>query len=412
MTQYLEHSDAHIFVTGKAGTGKSTLLKLFQNTTSKRVVTLAPTGVAALNVRGQTIHSFFGFAPRLYAGEKIPRKKYKRKYVELDTIIIDEISMVRADLMDQIDQFLKVHRSNNQAFGGVQMIFFGDMFQLPPVLRHEHRAFFDQIYPSPYFFSSKVIRHQVDLKLIELNQVFRQSDRTFIKLLDEIRTNSADWDTLESLNERINPEFEGENNYITLATRNNIVEKINSSRLFQINAPTQHLQANITGEFPLRNAPTNPILELKEGAQIMCLRNDPELQYVNGTIGTFDRMEGSDMIVRVQDPYEDEKEVALQKAVWEMLRYEWKDKKLQANVIGSFEQYPVKLAWAVTIHKSQGQSFENVIIDMGKGAFEYGQSYVALSRCTTLEGLVLKRALRMNDILVDERIVAFYDNYK
>ncbi len=408
----IESSMDHFMISGKAGTGKSTLLRMFQQISKKRIATLAPTGVAALNVRGQTIHSFFGFAPRLFTGQKPDRKKNRRKYCALDTIIIDEISMVRADLLDQIDQFLKVQRASNEAFGGVQMIFFGDMFQLPPVVRAEHHIYFKEHYESPYFFSAKVMLHQVDLHMIHLEEVFRQRDRAFVRLLDEIRTNSADWDTLESLNERIDPEFEAPNYYITLASRNAIVEKINSERLYNINAPGLHFQATTTGEFPIKNAPTNPILELKEGAQIMCLRNGPQLNYVNGTIGIFDRMEDRSMVIRITDSLGDEKEVKIKRVIWEMVKYEWNQKQLEAKVIGTFEQYPVKLAWAVTIHKSQGQTFDHIYLDMGKGAFEFGQTYVALSRCTSLSGIVLRRALRMHDVLVDERIVDFYQAYR
>ena len=411
IVEQLETDTGHYLITGKAGTGKSTLLRMFQKVSSKRIVTLAPTGVAALNVKGQTIHSFFGFAPRLYNGQKPERRKNRRKYKNIDTIIIDEISMVRADLLDQIDQFLKVQRSSTDPFGGVQMLFFGDLFQLPPVVRSENQLYFKEYYKSPYFFSSKVIASGIELQMIQLETVYRQKNRGFVNLLDEIRTNSADWDTLEALNEQIDPDFEPPDYYITLASRNTIVEKINSERLYNINAPTLHFQAVTTGEFPLRNAPTNPILALKEGAQIMCLRNDPQLNFVNGTIGIFDRMEDDLMVLRINDALGGSREVKLKRVIWEMIKYEWNKEKLSTEVIGTFEQYPVKLAWAVTIHKSQGQTFDHIYLDMGKGAFAYGQTYVALSRCTRLEGIVLKRALRMNDIMVDDRIVEFYAQY-
>lgn len=404
----IELSQESYFITGKAGTGKSTLLRLMQRTTRKRLVTLAPTGVAALQVNGQTIHSFFGFPPRLYSGETIERRRNRKIFNHLDTIVIDEISMVRADLMDQIDQFLKVQRDSNLPFGGIQMIFFGDLFQLPPVVTNELRPYFNEIYETPYFFSAHAINREFILHGIELTEVFRQTDRFFIRILDEIRTNQVDWDTLEALNEQIRPDSEPEPMTITLASRNSIVEQINSSRLNKINAPTRMFAPILTGEFPQRKNVQTSILELKEGAQVMCLRNDPQLRYVNGTIGIFTRMDGTDMYIEINDPIEGTKEVKVQRAKWDMIKYRWENDKIESKIVGSIEQYPIRLAWAVTIHKSQGQTFDKVFLEMGKGAFEFGQTYVALSRCRTLEGITLKRALRMKDIIVDERIVDFY----
>jgi len=403
----IESSNDHIWVTGKAGTGKSTLLKLIQDSTSKRMVTLAPTGVAALNVRGQTIHSFFRFAPRLYAGERISRRKNVRLYQAIDTIIIDEISMVRADLMDQIDQFLRVQRDTEKPFGGVQMIFFGDIFQLPPVVRSDERAILNAYYKAPYFFCAHVMS-EIELRAFELDKVYRQKDQYFIRLLDEIRLNKADWDTMEAFAECIDHDFNPPPFCITLATRNSIVQQINKTKLAQIDMPMLSYTAKVEGLFNVNQRPAEPIVQLKEGAQVMLLRNDPQLEYVNGSIGIYRGEEDDRLLVELDDPIDGLKTVKIGKVSWDIIKYDYVDQKVSAQTVGTFTQYPVRMAWAITIHKSQGQTFDQVFLDMGRGAFEYGQTYVALSRCTTLEGLKLKRGLRPKDILVDPIVVEFY----
>ncbi len=407
----LEYTQDHLFITGRAGTGKSTLLQVFRNTTKKRIVILAPTGVAALNVRGQTIHSFFGFPPRIISPHEIERRKNFRMYQNIDMIIIDEISMVRADVLDNINHFLKKNRQNNQPFGGVQMVFFGDLFQLPPVVSSTpEKQYFSTYYPSPYFFSAYIC-NEIDLKMVELTHVYRQEERSFIQLLDNIRLNQMDYDDFIQLNERYQPIPEDRSFYITLSARNDIATRINENELNAITEPAIQFQATITGEFNPQLYPANLNLVLKKGAQVMFVKNDLQKQYVNGSIGIIDEVSENHIKVRIQERNEDEKIINVDQQEWEIIRYEMNPAepgKISSKVIGVFKQYPLKLAWAITIHKSQGKTFERVIIDMGRGAFESGQTYVALSRCTTLNGIILTQSITNRDIIVDERIAEYY----
>ena len=415
--QAFEHSDNHIFVTGRAGTGKSTLLNLFRNTTKQKVVVLAPTGIAALNVKGQTIHSFFGFPPRIIDMHELKIRRSKQLFRKLDIIIIDEISMVRADIIDNIDIFLQRIRDSSEPFGGVKMIFFGDMFQLPPVVASPtERAYFRDRYESPYFFSSDVINYSVDLEVVELNKVYRQDDKFFIRLLDNIRTHHFDEDDLESLNQRVCPP-DPELNYITLTSRNDTAFKINQSALNKIDMPPTFFNAIVTGEFNPKLYPTEASLQLRLGAQVMFVKNDPEKekQFVNGTIGKIVALDSKELKVQIRNDQGETSIINVEPLEWEILRYalESEDKsKIKSKVIGTFKQYPVKLAWAITIHKSQGKSFNHVIIDLGRGAFESGQTYVALSRCRKLEGIVLQNKLTPRDIIVDPRIVEFSEQLR
>lgn len=409
----MEKSDRCLFITGRAGTGKSTLLQLFRNTTRKKTVVLAPTGIAALNVRGQTIHSFFSFPPKLLQRDDIQKKRNRSLFKNLETIVIDEVSMVRADMLDAIDQSLRLNRENGMPFGGVQMIFFGDLFQLPPVVaRQAEKQFFASYYSSPYFFSSKILEAGFPVEMIELTKVYRQDERHFIRLLDAIRVYGHDYDDLVELNERYFPGFENTSEYITLCTQNALANQINMSRLRALPTEPMTYQAGVTGEFKTKLFPTDQHLTLKEGAQVMFLRNDPAKKFVNGTLGKVRFLDHESVALELLGRDSDHEVVELEKFEWEMLRYTYSEKKkgqLEAQVIGTFRQYPLRLAWAITIHKSQGKTFDRVIIDMGRGAFEYGQTYVALSRCRTLDGIVLKRPLRTTDIMVDQRIVEFYD---
>ncbi len=407
----LEKTQRSMFITGRAGTGKSTLLQLFRNTTKKKMVVLAPTGIAALNVKGQTIHSFFGFPPRLIMAKDI-RKNFTRKWFKkIEVLVIDEISMVRADLLDAIDRSLQIHRENPLPFGGVQMVFIGDLFQLPPVIAtEEEKRLFEMSYDTPYFFSSNVLQ-ELEIEMFELRKVYRQENRHFLRLLDAVRLNQADWEDLDDLNTRYLPHFETEKNYITLSPRNAKVDRINIRELANLNSPEFIFKATIEGTFDPRLYPTEASLRLRKGAQVMFIKNDPEGNFVNGTIGKIVEVNGDSIKV-----FSDEKgspgEIEVFPMEWEILRYKQaKDdpNDLETEIIGRFEQYPLKLAWAVTIHKSQGKTFDKVIIDMDRGAFEFGQTYVALSRCRTLEGIVLKQKLQHSDILVDERIVDFYE---
>lgn len=411
----LEYTKDHLFITGRAGTGKSTLLQVFRNTTKKRVVVLAPTGIAALNVRGQTIHSFFGFPPRLLNKSEIEKRKNFRIYVNIDMIIIDEISMVRADIIDNIDYFLRINRNVNAPFGGVQMIFFGDLFQLPPVVSTPfEKEYFRTTYPTPYFFSAVAIHH-VELKMVELLHVYRQEERNFINLLDNIRLNSLDYDDFMYLNERHLPAPEEDDFFITLCSRNDIANRINENELKSIQLPEVAYQATVVGEFNPQLYPTDFNLILKEGAQVMFVKNDLQKQFVNGTIGIVTEANYERIMVRIPDENGPDKTIEVDRQEWEILKYENdadKPQQITTKVVGTFKQYPLKLAWAITIHKSQGKTFDRVIIDMGGGAFESGQTYVALSRCRTLEGVILKQPLRNRDIIVDERITEYYEQVK
>ncbi len=411
----LENTDESYFITGRAGTGKSTLLRLFSDTTKKKIVILAPTGIAALNVKGQTIHSFFKFAPNFLAKAGIKKVKNSRVYKNLDTIIIDEISMVRADMLDNIDLFLRLNRANPLPFGGVQMIFIGDLFQIPPVISTDfEKKFIHENYETPFFFSAAVF-NSVDFffNVIELNQVFRQNDHRFINLLESIRLNQMDWDLLEELNSRYNPEEILEGFYITLSARNAQVQKLNEIKLQEISRRIYSYPATVSGNFPNNTFPTDYELSLKIGAQVMFIRNDIDKRYVNGTIGKVVDLGTNKIVVEIiKNDRKIHIDVDLEE--WEAVKY-YTDtsnpQKIDLEVIGTFTQYPLKLAWAITIHKSQGKTFENVIIDLGKkGAFASGQTYVALSRCTSLEGIVLKTPIKPQDIMVDPRIIDFLEN--
>jgi ATP-dependent DNA helicase PIF1 len=409
----IETKGANVFVTGRAGTGKSTLLQLFRSTTRKKTVVLAPTGVAALNVRGQTIHSFFGFPPRMFPRQEIKKRRDRRLYQKLEVLVIDEISMVRADIIDHIDYFLRLHRENPQPFGGVQVVFIGDLFQLPPVVSSSSNeaAIFQQQYDTPYFFSATVFREGFSLEMIELQKVYRQEQRHFLRLLESVRLNTIDYEELEDLNERHLPDFETEEFYITLSSRNARADSINQAELAKIPLPEQRYQAAITGEFNPALAPADPVLRLKLNAQVMFLKNDPDRQFVNGTIGKVVKLEEEAVTVMVEENPDERRYVEVKPMSWESLRYKvdlLDPDKIEAEVTGAFIQIPLRLAWAVTIHKAQGKTFDKVIIDMDRGAFEHGQTYVALSRCRTFEGIVLRQPIRPNDIRTDERVIEFY----
>ncbi len=407
----LEKTSRCLFIAGRAGTGKSTLLQLFRTTSKKNIVVLAPTGIAALNVKGQTIHSFFGLPPRMVAAKDIRKQSNRKWFKKIETLIIDEISMVRADLLDAIDRSLRLNRENPLPFGGVQMVFIGDLFQLPPVIASdEERQILAMVYETPYFFSAQVMR-QIEIEKLELRKVYRQENRHFLRLLDAVRLNQADWEDLDDLNQRFLPNFEPEESFITLSPRNYRVDQINRQQLADLPTPLFTYQATVTGDFDPRLFPAENGLELKEGAQVMFLKNDPDGNFVNGTIGKVVHL-GSDSVKVFSDEPGSSGEIVVSRMLWEIIRYkvvESKPDSIEAEVIGTFEQYPLRLAWAVTIHKSQGKTFDKVIIDMGRGAFEFGQTYVALSRCRTLEGIVLKQKLQPSDILVDERVVDFYE---
>ncbi len=408
-------SGEHLFITGRAGTGKSTLLQLIRRTTHRRLAVLAPTGVAALNIRGQTIHSFFGFPGKLLTLDDVRRSSKRGLYEKLDTLIIDEVSMVRADLLDVVDAFLRLNRDRpHQPFGGVQLVVFGDLFQLPPVIASDvERLIFqgdDAQYNSPYFFDSSVWK-EAELEMIELNQVFRQKARQFVRLLDAVREGHFDEDDLLDLNLRcVSEEEYGSAPAITLTSTNKLADAINYRELTRLTGNAQRYVGTLEGSFDSRNLPTDLALALKPGAQVMFVRNDAEKRFVNGSIGRVISAETERLIVHIE---EDSKRVDVQVSpeTWENIRYTLdpaQPGKIVEEVTGTFKQMPIKLAWAITIHKSQGKTFDRMQLDLGHGAFESGQTYVALSRCRTLDGIRLARPLRQRDILVDERVGEWY----
>lgn len=405
----LEKNSGVYFLTGKAGTGKSTLLNVFKKLSDKKLIFLAPTGVAAINIKGQTIHSFFKFPPS-FISEKDYKKLPKKLLDQIDWIIIDEISMVRADLLDHIDRLLRISRKDSRPFGGVPMFWVGDLFQLPPVVSTpEEKAYFNSYYTSPYFFSSKVFSEIDQFEMIELGTVFRQKDEHFLKLLNKIRLNELDYDELESINElcvhqniSLDAPFS-----IILCTTNNTVRHINLNRLEKIKSASKIYKASIQGTVNPGQYPTDEILILKEGAQVMLLRNDPQKRYVNGSLGIITKLNEFSVELMLEGK---EESTEIEVNTWEVVKYKTETgikEGIIAELTGSFKQLPLKLAWAVTIHKSQGKTFDKALIDMGTGAFEYGQTYVALSRCKSLEGIQLKQPLTMKDIRTDEKVVDF-----
>ncbi len=409
--QHIEGTDDSMLVTGKAGTGKSTLLSILRRTTQKRVAVVAPTGIAALNVKGQTIHSFFKFPPKMMMASDIKMSKNPKLYRNIDVLVIDEISMVRADLLDNIDRFLRINRKNADPFGGVQVIFFGDMFQLPPVVSSafEKQVFRDK-YDSPYFFSANVMQ-EVDFPLIELHTVYRQSDRHFVGILDRVRTNTLDQDDLDTLNAQVGNHLSDEDLFITLTSSNASAMAINQSSLAKLDGDAFKYPAQVEGVFQASRYPADQLLQLKEGAQVIFVKNDSERRWVNGTLGKVTSISKEDIVVSITDPNGRATSVTIFQEEWEILKYKVDDKnpkKFTTEVVGVFRQYPIKLAWAITIHKSQGQTFDKVRIDLGRGAFEFGQTYVALSRCRTLEGIELSRPLNPRDIMSDNRIAEYY----
>ncbi|MBP6974339.1 MAG: AAA family ATPase [Candidatus Pacebacteria bacterium] len=501
----LENSSENLFITGRAGTGKSTLLGYFRSTTKKNVVVVAPTGVAALNVRGQTIHGFFKFkiGMTVHDVKKITAEIDQKMYKKIDMLIIDEISMVRADMFDCIDRFLRLNGKNpSEPFGGVQIVVIGDLFQLPPVVGPGEGYIFETKYESPYFFDAPAYK-QGNFQVIELTQVYRQQDPVFIDILDKIRTGEADMQHVEYIN-RMCLEIDGkkvtmtdvqtadvviedslyvndegipiddeerdeEGNIVVkhemtsktpssmpskkeeliqdlkkqfdlsgikglsfgmktttdaatkgtdtsdaasikkltvyLVTTNALADKINTEKLEEIKTPSKTYKGALVGRFEQKNAPAPEQLVLKLGAQVMTLKNDPGGKWVNGDIGTVEKLLDASVRIRFEDGRVEE----VIGDTWEMVRYEYDElhDQLDSEVVGKYTQIPIKLAWAVTIHKSQGKTFDTAIIDFGRGTFAHGQAYVALSRVRSLQGITLKNPLRAQDVRIDERIRDF-----
>lgn len=412
------NTDKSLFITGKAGTGKSTLLDHFCNNTGKRPVVLAPTGVAALNVKGQTIHNFFNFYVDV-TPEKIAQKKTKPRneklYKKLQTIIIDEISMVRADLLDCIDIFLRLYGpESKKPFGGVQMVFVGDLYQLPPVVSRDEEGIFNGHYETPYFFSAHIMS-QLKLEVIELEKVYRQKDETFVGLLNRIRNNSVEPTDIEHLNSRYVTEPMPEDGfYINLTATNKRADEINDEHLHALKSKPHTSRATVKGEFTKEYFPTATELQFKTGAQVMLLNNDTKKRWVNGSIGVIEAVkhneDGEEYVnIRLQDNH---KLVSVEPFEWEVFRFSFDGTQIISDAVGTFTQYPFRLAWAITIHKSQGKTFDRVVIDIGRGTFAAGQMYVALSRCTSFEGIILKTPIKPHNIRTDYRIYKFLTGYQ
>jgi ATP-dependent exoDNAse (exonuclease V) alpha subunit len=417
----ISDTNQSLFITGKAGTGKSTLLDHFCKNAQKRPIVLAPTGVAALNVKGQTIHSFFNFYVDVTV-EKIQKKKTKPRnanlYKKIKTIIIDEVSMVRADLLDCIDVFLRMYGPRQDLpFGGVQMVFVGDLYQLPPVVKGEETQLFSSHYTTPYFFSAHAMA-EVDLEVVELEKVYRQKDQEFVTLLNRIRNNSVEPADIKHLNSRFDASSKppSDDFYISLTTTNKNADELNDRQLLDLEGKMHNRKAEVKGDFVKEYFPTAPKLQFKLGAQIMLLNNDPKKRWVNGSIGVIEAVktnrDGDEYInVRLHD---NDRLVSVEPFAWEVFRFSFDSKQEQivSETVGTFIQYPFRLAWAITIHKSQGKTFEKVIIDIGRGTFVSGQMYVALSRCTSFEGIILKTPIKAHNIRTDYRIFKFLTNYQ
>jgi len=410
----MEKTHQNIFITGRAGTGKSTLLNYFRRQTKKKIAVLAPTGVAAINVQGQTIHSFFKFKPSitLQSIKKNNEDDKKNIYKKLDAIVIDEISMVRADLLDCVDKFLRLNgKTGEKPFGGIQMIFIGDLYQLPPVVTSQEKEIFQSQYKSPYFFSAQFFDH-FEMEFIELEKIYRQQDERFISLLNSIRNKTTTDEDISLLNQRVNPHYTTEEYCIYLTPKNVDAEALNEEKLNQLKGKMHAFEANIGGTFGKEYYPTRQTLNLKAGSQVMMANNDQKNRWVNGTMGKVLSIERYDDVVAVIVELEDGQEVEVYPYTWEIYRFLLEKEGVQSETIGTFTQYPLTLAWALTIHKSQGKTFKNVILDIGAGSFMPGQVYVALSRCTTLEGLILKKPIQKKHIWLDYEVVKFVTNFQ
>jgi len=397
----------NLFVTGRAGTGKSTLLRCLRSTLPQKTAILAPTGLAAVNVQGQTIHSFFGFPPQMITADIVKRCRRAALFRSIETIVIDEVSMVRADLMQGIDMALRMTRKKpTTPFGGVQIIAMGDLHQLPPVIRdRDVIAQFHEMFGGVYFFNAPVFQDD-PLSLMELNEVHRQQDQAFIEALNGVREGSPANDHLEIFNERVTPfrSLPDRDDYIVLTPINQAADNTNRAFLERLDTRAVQFEAVVTGKFEPSAYPTDSTLVLKEGSKVVMLRNDPDKRWVNGTQARVSRIDGQTVWIEI-----DGDEHELEPVTWESIRYEYDPETddMKETVAGSFRQLPVRLAWALTIHKSQGMTLDKVYVDFGRGTFAHGQAYVALSRARSLEGLALARNIRQSDIIFDENALGY-----
>lgn len=397
----MEETRQHLYITGKAGVGKSVLLRAFREQTKKRIVVAAPTGIAALNVQGQTLHSLFKLPTQLQKkGHLEPDEKANTLLKRIDALVIDEVSMVRADVLDAIDERLRQACDNGLPFGGKQIIMIGDVFQLPPVVEKDLRDYFERVYGGVYFFNATVWQ-KTDFKVFELTQIFRQKDSAFKDILNAVRDGSVVEAQIESLNVRHGAALPKEGT-VTLATTNALVTQINQERLDRLPGKAYQYNAFITGTMEKNSFPTEERLYLKKDAQVVLLKNDQNGRWVNGTVGVIEKLSETSIEVRVNGIVH-----TLEKNTWEEIAYTYENDEIKAKVVSSFEQYPIRLAWALTVHKSQGQTYESVCLDLTRPTFAHGQLYVALSRATSLQGLYLKMPVKMRDVIVDPKVAAF-----
>lgn len=419
----IEHTPSSVFLTGKAGTGKSTLLKFLTKSLTKKHIVLAPTELAALQVGGENIHSFFGFEWRAYLpdDEGVPPLPPTRIQLleEIELIIIDEISMVRCDLMNAIDLSLRFNLKSDLPFGGKQLLMIGDLYQLPPIIDERDKdsvALLRTHYTSRYFFSAKAFEGDFKYQIVELSKVYRQKDKKFISLLNAIRVNQLDQQHLSLLNERFDVKGGLASNFkITLASTNAVIKQLNEENLAAIEAPLVTFHAEEIGNFANVGSayPTDKELTIKVGAQVMFVKDDEEGNWVNGTIGKITEIFEDKLFIEIKVGKAMEI-VRVEHHTWQKYVYQWnhETETVEQKVVGSFSQLPIKLAWGITIHKSQGQTFDHVIINLGRKAFATGQTYVALSRCTSFKGITLKRPINPEDIFVDKRITRFLEAQK
>lgn len=406
--RFLEQPGGNLFVTGRAGTGKSTLLKALRDVYADRMVVLAPTGLAAINIGGQTIHSFFGFPPRLIQENDIKRSRNGRVMRKLDFLVIDEASMVRSDLMWGIDRAMRVNRGRpREPFGGARILLFADLHQLPPVVQEQEvLAHLIDTHGSPFFFLIDALREGSGTSLLELEQIFRQTDDDLIRVLNAVRDGNVSDSDLEFINTCVRPIrtlAEGEP-YVILTTTNAAAKRINNRYLEALPRSAVRFNATITGDFNTNIEPADPALELKPGAKVMMLRNDPDKRWVNGTIARIARLTDKQVFVDVAG-----REYEVEPVAWEHRRYAFDQsaEKIVETVAGTFKQFPLRLAWALTIHKAQGLTLDKVYVDLGSGTFAHGQTYVALSRCRTMEGLALARPLTRRDVMFDSAALGY-----